>query len=462
MKRITSLVLGSLLLLSCAACGQTGADAPQASAAAYAADTGEAAGSAEDRAAPEDAGILSQPTVSSALDNLNPAPNATVVESQDCYDSAFCFRPEESGTYHFCAQTADSFQGDKLGYNEDTISWTVYVRTEPFEDAWQLLGQTGRPAVSDLTGSTDLVLEAGDYVYCVCSLNAYTGDPAPDGAGALSITPTDTDYAPSADNNYQLAITVNSERQIDLDGDGQAETIYYSVRSGQVGANGVYTASKPASLTVDGTEFLQPSQDNPTSAYGFWMEAPDVEYYYIVDLDADDSYREIAIGDQGSNGQNVTHFFRYSGGQLTYLGQMSSLPDDHTTVFHGDGTVSALTPLNVMQNWSGVRTYELTEGAVLTMVTDEFCAPQLPEGWSVTLLRPLTVYARSDLSAEQYTLQPDASSLSFPLTDGAHWVQVQRSDGTSGWAYFPTISTVDSGGVELDAAQVFGNLLTAG
>ena len=457
MNRMFIVTLCALLLSLCAGCGQDSAQAPGASSAALFS----ASPSAEDPAQ-EYAGTFSQSdSASTALENLNPAINATVVQSQDCYDAAFCFRPEQDGTYHFCAQTADSFQGSQVGYDQDTVTWTIYVLDAPFEDSWRQLEQTTHSAASDLNGSTDLSLREGQYVYCVCSLNAMTSDPAPDGAGALSITPTETDYLPSSSNNYQLAITLDSERQIDLDGDGTAESIYYSVTPNQPDANGVFTGAKPESLTINGVEFLSPGQENPTADYGFWLENPDTEYYYIVDLDVHDSYLELAIADQGSNGNTITHYFRYTDGQLSYLGQISGLPDAHTTTFHGDGTVSALTRLDVMQNWSGLRTYALSEGQ-LTAAEDEFCTPQLKEDRNITLLRPLTVYTLPDQSSAQLILQPSSFSLSFPLTDGTHWVQIRCADGSSGWAYFSAYDTVVSGETTLNASEVFGNLLIAG
>ena len=150
-------------------------------------------------------------------------------------------------------------------------------------------------------------------------------------------------YTPSASNNYQLDITINSESRFDLDGDGNTDTIYYSVLSNPSATNGIYTETLSASLTINGTELLHPEQNNSTADYGLWLENPDVEYYYIVDLDVNDSYRELAIGDCGSDGETCTHYFRYQQGELIYLGRISGLPDDHTTLFHGDGTVSAMT-----------------------------------------------------------------------------------------------------------------------
>ena len=453
MRRIFLIPLCAALLFLCAGCGQEPITAPVSSAASSAGTQSAPA----QNAAPAPA----QHEASSAVDNLNPAPGAVIVESQDCYDDAFCFQPGESGTYHFCAQTADAFLGSEVGYPGDTITWTIYVLDEPFSDTWRMLDQAAHSVVSDLSGSTDLPLRAGQYVYCVCSLNSFTCDPAPDGSGALSITFTGTDYAPSASNNYQLAITVGSEGHIDLDGDGNEDVIYYSVLPDQQDTSGVWTGAKPESLSIDGTEFLSSGQENPTAAYGFWMDNPEADYYYIVDLDAKDGLREVAIPDLASNGETVTHYFRYSDGQLTDLGPISGLPSDHATVFHGDGTVSAMTPLDLLQNWSGVRTYALSDGR-LHRVEGAFFTPQLPDGRDITLLQSLTVYAQLDQTSQQLVLTPSSFPLSFPLTDGQNWLEIRCADGSSGWAYFSDFNTVISGDKELEASAVFGNLLLTG
>ncbi len=454
MKRFLSAALGVLILAVCAGCG---ASHGGSSATAGSSDSAPApaAQSAVQSADPAEADS------SSAVSNLNPAPEATVIESQDCFDAPYLFHPKADGTYHFCAQTADAFVGSDADYDGDTISWTIYVLEEEFTDAWRYLSQAAHPVVSDLNGSTDLPLKAGQYVYCVCSLNAFTASPAPDGSGALSITPLNIPYEPSASNNYQLDITIGSESHLDLDGDGVEDTIYYSIRPMQLLNDGSYDMAMPESLTINGVEYLQTEAENTLSNYGIWLENPDVTYYYLVDLDTSDSYREIALADWGSNDWLTTHFFRFDGADLTYLGQISGFPDDHTTQFHGDGSVTAMTRLDVMQTWSGPRTYRLEDGQ-FHLVDGEFCVPVLPDGWKVTLRQELTVYARPDRSSEQLTLSPASTALSFLSTDGEHWVQIQCANGDTGWAYFPEFSQVESGGQTLDSTEVFGNLFLAG
>ena len=145
MKRFLSATLGVLILAVCAGCGASHSGSSAAahnSASASVPAVQSAVQSAE----------TAEADSSSAVANLNPAPEATVIESQDCFDTPYLFRPETDGTYHFCAQTADAFVGSTADYDGDSISWTIYVLEEKFTDAWRYLSQAAHPVVSDLNG----------------------------------------------------------------------------------------------------------------------------------------------------------------------------------------------------------------------------------------------------------------------------------------------------------------------
>lgn len=155
MKRFLSATLGVLILAVCAGCGASHSDSSAAAADNSASASVPAVQSAVQSA---EAAETAEANSSSAVANLNPAPEATVIESQDCFDAPYLFRPEADGTYHFCAQTADAFVGSDADYDGDTISWTIYVLEEEFTDAWRYLSQATHHVVSDLNGSTDLPL----------------------------------------------------------------------------------------------------------------------------------------------------------------------------------------------------------------------------------------------------------------------------------------------------------------
>ncbi len=376
------------------------------------------------------------------------------VTSHSCYSVPYCLRPERDGTYHFSAITADDFVGEDYDYAFDAIYWTIYVLDEEFTDAWRYLAHTQTSAIQDLNGSVDIALKAGQYVYCVPSLNGFTGNEGPENAGVLTISPVETDFLPNAHNNYQLPITLNSETRFDLDGDGSEERVCYSVIPAALNGN-VWSAAQP-SLTINGEEHLDLYLDNL-----IYMEDPEVTSYYIVDLNKGDSYREVAITDWGYNDLLVTHYFRYDQGNVTYLGTIPGFPGDHTTVFYGDGRVEARTQLEVLQTWFAPMLYQLQGDAIIRpegQLTQPDC-----EGMSVTLLRDIVVYTEPDLNSPTLILAANTAPLTFGYTDGKHWVELFTADGGYGWAYFSDFATLVSGEEQILVWEgVFDGLFMAG
>ncbi len=99
------------------------------------------------------------------------------VDSRDAYDAAYTFTVPEDGSYTFTVSNAAG----------QTVTWEVYVLEEPFEDATRYIPQAYEPC---LTGSGTLSLTAGGQVYCICSVNAFTGDPLEAGSSQLLVSRT--------------------------------------------------------------------------------------------------------------------------------------------------------------------------------------------------------------------------------------------------------------------------------
>lgn len=467
MKRIIALLLALSLALSLAACGAGSTEQSAGQESGKTAAVTEASASSEEEAAEAPAPgeeTASGQEASEQQTEAQPAGEETevaVFHNQDAYDGPCLFRPETDGVYRFAA-TDPSYELEL--YDPSSIQWTVYALDQEFTDAWRFLGQAFRPVVSDLLGEVTVELKAGRYVYCVCSRNSFTDDPAEDNVGQLRILATQRAFGPVAANGLSQAVSVNAETRWDLDGDGEADQIYYAVNPAREEPDGSWTEGRPVSLQINDREFLNTGdgeEDYPFDSFQLWVENPDVDNYYLVDLDTSDSLVELAIPDWGMDDWRMTHLFRYDEGELTYLDTITGFPEDGRTVYHGDGSVSAYRSLNVMQTWGGVVTYRLNNGK-MELVKGEFVEPISYWEEPVTLKQPLTVYAQPDKSAEQLTLQPSDQPLSLPLTDTEHWVQIVCADGTSGWAYFEEFSEVENNGVLVADTEVFDGLLFAG
>ncbi len=86
MKRFLSATLGVLILAVCAGCGASH------SGSSAAADNSASASVPAVQSAVQSA-ETAEADSSSAVANLNPAPEATVIESQDCFDTPYLFSP---------------------------------------------------------------------------------------------------------------------------------------------------------------------------------------------------------------------------------------------------------------------------------------------------------------------------------------------------------------------------------
>ncbi|MBR1780948.1 MAG: hypothetical protein IJ751_06055 [Oscillospiraceae bacterium] len=461
MKKIVPLLLALLLLGVCAGCGASpvpsaGADStPSEQAPAVSAP----AASTPEASTPEEPTETTEPA-EPETETPAASPFHLTLANQDCYDDACSFTVEESGVYTFTAGNPG------FDYSHDPVAWTVYALDAPFEDSWRYLNQAYRPVIADLGSmgndnySVQVALEAGQSVYVVCSVNAFTGDPMADGAGTLIAEISATPLLPCAENGYVMPVTIGAPCRADLDGDGTEEEIFYDVIPAAPDEMGLWSDAAITTLTVNGQPMLDSDAENPMEPFGFWMESPDTPFYFLVDLDASDGKLELALTNWGDNDWLTTQLFDYANGGLTYLGYVPSFPDSAGTTYTGDGSLKASDHLNVMQTWRGVRTFVLADG-VMAPLEGEFFAPDAP--WSpITLKQPLTVYQEHDLDSATLTLEPSPSPLAFPLTDGAHWVQIRCADGTTGWAYFEEFSTLRNGSSAVSDEEVFEGLVFAG
>ena len=459
MKRWTALLIALSMLLALAGCASAPAGEtetppePETEAQQEQAEPEQEAETGEETA-PEGEPEAQQESAQTSAGDVELA----VYHNQDAFDGPCLFRPEEDGVYRFEGTNPAL---EMWMYDPDAIWWSVYVLDEEFQDGWRYLSQAYRPAIDRLQGEITVKLKAGQYVYCIPSVNSFTGDPAEDNAASLTITLTNAEYGPTASTGWTQPVSVNAQCQYDLDGDGREDQIFYSVDETYEDGEGVWHEARIMSLQVNGQEFLNTEDEyNPFQPFDIWLENPDTDRYYLVDLDKDDGFVELAVCDWGSNDCTMTLFFRYDEGKLTYLDAIDGTPESERTVYHGDGTVSARCRFDVMQTWGGTVTYQLTDGKMERM-KDEMVQPDM-DRLTITLKKPLTVYTEADKSSEKLTLQPDGKPLAFPLTDTEHWVQIVCADGTTGWAYFEQSFLVENDGQTVEDTEIFDGLLFAG
>ncbi len=237
---------------------------------------------------------------------------------------------------------------------------------------------------------------------------------------------------------------------VDLDGDGKDDVIEYTLDSSDDTSSPV-----ASSFTINGTEFKDLLYDD----FLMTMDSPWGDGFYIVDIDTKDNLLEIAILDEGPSSDQVTFFFRYSEGELTYIGDIPDFPESKTCSFTGDGTITAQLRLSVLQTWWAPATWRLNE---LDRLQQESQTAYVPyEEWSKSvLLEDLPLLSAKDQTSDTI-IAPKGSDVIFTETDNIHWIKLKADGGVTGWFYLNDYSTLMVNGEPRETVEIFKNLLFA-
>lgn len=225
------------------------------------------------------------------------------------------------------SEDSNAFREDTLAYNQ------ALAKTESYKE--RMFSE------EDIAGgSLESVLYADDVWYLSTSGLTFISDPyelGPYAAGTIEFIIPYSDLADMGfmesyaySGNYVRKLQMKDTYQIDLNGDGQEDSILFYTEDVE-SADGTY--STLPHLIINDTDFAQEGDDGANS-----VRAQIAEYSYpeygIYDLVPDDNYREIMFvaGEmEGNDYVYYSHFFRYAeDGSLTYLGRTPGDANDPT------------------------------------------------------------------------------------------------------------------------------------
>ncbi len=237
---------------------------------------------------------------------------------------------------------------------------------------------------------------------------------------------------------------------VDLDGDGEDDIVEFVLDSSDDTAPPV-----ASSFTINGTEFKELLYDD----FLLTMDSPWADGFYIVDIDTEDNLLEIAILDEGPSSDQVTFFFRYSEGELTYIGDIPDFPESKTCSFAGDGTVTAQLRLSVLQTWWAPATWRLNQQDRLQQDSQTAYIPY--EDWNKSVLLEDLPLSPTKALVSNTIVAPKGSAVTFVETDNIHWIKLQTNGGVTGWFYLDGYSTMMVNGEPRETTEIFKDLLFA-
>lgn len=228
---------------------------------------------------------------------------------------------------------------------------------------------------------------------------------------------------------------LGKEAKIDLDGDGNSETVYYGLDDFKV--NGVSYRTEIESRVYE--------------------DSPYEDYFMIADVSDTDGQKEIVLRVDGPSDDPQGHFYTYKNNRLEYLGSVPSNLD--VDAFDGKGEISGFLRLNVLQTWWAPAKWGFDlNGNIALKVQDIYYPVQPQEGYELVLKESLPVHESLTDSKQSIMMSPQ--KVKITETDNKQFCFVEAEDGTSGWFEVYDFFKIK----ELDgkiATDVFENLCMA-
>lgn len=255
------------------------------------------------------------------------------------------------------------------------------------------------------------------------------------------------------DNGYMQIIPVGETCYVDLNGDGQKDLITYNATTSTLEEYGTAVDT----FTINGGDYKYTLF---LSGQGIHIQDPDLEWYFITDINTRDSYKEIAILDHGANGIPYTYFIRFVGNGTYCLGYVPYFPDDSCFEIKGDGSIESAYDLQLLANWQAPATWlsgsnQLLSSNLQMREPDIYYLYDDQNVGELTQLVDLQLYTNRSQTATTTEAKASDAAVTFTQTDDEHWVYMKRADEVEGWLYFENKDTIVSGGKKHNRRDVF-------
>lgn len=332
--------------------------------------------------------------------------------------------------------------GDNTALSEDNLS---DVDAEEYFNSL-LEGNSGdyqnKPDTSNGTEGEDTLSDS-----IVPDLNPDGVDLNQNAVGAIEIGEL------NKDNGYLEMVPVGETCTIDLNNDGQMDVITYNATTSNIEEYGTTVES----FTINGGDYKYTLY---LSNQGIHIQDPDLDWYYITDINTRDSYKEIAILDHGANGIPYTYFIRYVGSGTYCLGYVPYFPEDDCFRIKGDGSVESAYDLKLLPNWQAPATWlsgsdQLLSSNLAMRKPDLYYLYDEQYVDGLTQLKDLKIYPSRSLTSTAIDAKATDALVTFTQTDDEHWVYMKRDDEVEGWLYMEDKDTVVSGDTKYNIRDVF-------
>ena len=257
--------------------------------------------------------------------------------------------------------------------------------------------------------------------------------------------------------NYQPLPAV-ATHLFDLNSDGSDDSIAYA----SVGDFDFTLTVNGMKMTGEGEFFLS-------------------NWFFVVDLDEDDPYMDIAIQELGPSSDFQVSLYYFDGARLVLRGKVQGLICDifsetidsdpfgsGTIQVDGRGGVISMTRGMILHTWFFAEPWKIGQDGLLHKVPMTYypmdgvnpdTGERIPE-FEVTMLMDLELVAAPD-SSDVVATAAAGQAATLVQTDNVAWVQMRTQDGDLGWFYVEDYYGIPIGGTIYFASDVMDGLFFA-
>lgn len=233
------------------------------------------------------------------------------------------------------------------------------------------------------------------------------------------------------ENSVAHEYKVGEKINVDLDGDGETEEIYYGMDD----------------FKINGVSYKKQIED-------VYYDNPNRNYFIVVDMNKADKQKEIVLTVEGPSDDPAAHIYTYKNG-LIKLGKAETLVN--YTSFDGEGNLYGNVRLEVLQTWWAPEVWSLKDNKIERDRNHMYYPIQYNNG-VVILLEDLPVYKNIDDNKTIGVIKPQ--KVKITKTDNKKYCYVEAADGSKGWFLLTNFFEM----VDLDnknATDVFEGLVMA-
>jgi hypothetical protein len=236
-----------------------------------------------------------------------------------------------------------------------------------------------------------------------------------------------------SNSSTYIEVPINTSYEIDMDGDGKKDVVKAIMNGLEEGI------------------IIQVNDATYESNQVFGIFA--AETYAIVDVDEEDSFKEIIVSDYGPSSDFLSDYLYYDGKNIIDMGVTGGLHNDGISI-HGDGTLTSMLGLSVFQTWYGEEEYCLTENHKLSRVPQKLYNTNFP----LTTKLDIKLLAEADGASKSFTVEAN-QAITLIGTDNEEWILVKDKNGQEGW--FKTDLTTLGVPTDLDLLEIFDGVCLA-